>query len=273
MMAAAAPVQYQRLIDVQATHAYRALNDVQKAVVQLLFFLYENRQYFTVEDDITLHISAYDQMATSLKALYHTPGGQAAAGNIMASLHILIEFENDEFLKSSISNYEYLGTMNAIKTLFNNQRKLPVSIPLAVVPRSGPSPWVTREEHLLDSVPQSAYDAANRLEDAKRAGIILDPLRLSRDAKNMRNALRSDVWRKLREHASGIPQSLKGYDDNKKSIEKGVVDAMAMLEQQKPRTRSRSNSRGRQNAGKPSSNRRSMRRQQHKRRRCTLNRR
>lgn len=264
---AAAPVQYQMLRDVQRTHAYTALNEVQKAVVHLLFIFYEKSHYFTGYEDAT-------DISTALDTLYYTGGVAPAAGNdFMATITTLIAFENDSFFKNSMSDQFYLIAMNAIRTLYNNQGRLPVHLPSAVVPSKGPNPWVAREGELVDSISQAAYDAANAVEAANRGDITLNERTLRRYIRIMEEELRKPVWGQLQAHAKGIPQSQAGYEDNRRSIEQGIADANVMLglipqERQATRSmRSRSRSKEHQAGGKQSRKRRTMRRQQYKRRR------
>ena len=266
---AAAPVQYQMLSDVQRTHAYTELTEVQKAVVHLLFIFYEKSHYFTGDEDAT-------DISTALDTLYYTGGVAPAAGNdFMVPLNTLIAFENDEFFTKSISDQFYLIAMDAIRTLFNNQRSLPVHLPNAVLPFNGPNPWVAREQELVDSVSQAAYAAANAVDNAKQQVITLDNETLRRYIRIMKSELGKPIWGQLRDHAKDIPQSQAGYEINRQSIEQGLAHAKEMLRRERPTTRP-SLSRGvkrPKEGGKQSRKRRTMSRQQHKRRRRTLNRR
>lgn len=271
---AAAPVQYQRLNDVQRTHAYTTLTEVEQAVVNLLFIFYEKSHYFTVEEDVRIADSLHTNISTALDTLYYTGGPAPAAGNdFMATLNKLIAFENDSFFKNSMSDQFYLIAMDAIRTLFNNQRSLPVLLPNAVLPFNGPNPWMAQEQRLLNSVSQLAYDVADAVDDAKRGSIILDPRKLAGYIKVMNRELRSSIWKQLQQHAAHDPQSQAEYQHSRGIIAQGVVDAKAMQNAQKRPRLSRS-VKGSTKGGKQSSKRRTMRRQQYKRRgRRTIHRR
>ena len=270
MAAAGPPVQYKTLIEVQATQDYRALNEVQQAVVHLLFVFYEKSHLFTIEEDVRFEDSLRSQIYHALKTLYHIQGGPAAAGtNFNGIIHRLIQFENDSFFTDTIGDGPYLVTMNAIKTLHNNQQSLPVLLPVAVIPSRGPNVWVTREDELTNTDSQKrAYDALNALDNANHNGITLDKETLRKYIRHMNHELHSSSWEQLQEHARGIPQTLASYNDDRQRIVQGVRDANVMLgliPQERP-SLPRGVKRPRQ-GGKQSSKRRTMRRQQYKRRR------
>ena len=276
MAAAAAPViRHKTLNDVQRTTAYRELNGVKKAVVHLLFIFYESYHLFTTEEDVPVADSLNTHIDRALKTLYCTVGPVAAGVNdFTATLNILISFENDRFFKESISENFYLMAMNSLKLLFNNREKLPILLPVAVVPFNGPNIWVAREQELVDSVSQAAYDAANAVDDAKQQGITIDQEILRRYIRIMNRELGKTVWQDLQRHAEGIPQAQAAYRDDKIYLTNGVTDATAMLQAQKRPRRSRATKRGSNQGGKQSSKRRTMRRQKYRqRRRRTLHRR
>lgn len=266
---AAAPIRYRTLNEVKQTRAYTDLNNVEKAAVRLLFTFYENYHYFTVQDGVRVADSLHTNIDIALKTLYYTAGPAPAGGNdFTATLSIIIEFENDSFFAESIGNGPFLVAMDAIRILYDNKRDLPVFLPVTVVPHNGPNIWVAREQQLVDSVSQAAYDAANTLDDAKRGGIILGQETLRRYLRIMKSELRKPIWQDLQRHAEGDPQSQAGYEGNRQSITQGVTDAMEMQEANKRPSIPRATKRwvGHQ-GGKQSSKRRTMSRQQYKRRR------
>lgn len=274
MAAAAAPViRHKTLNDVQRTTAYRELNGVKKAVVHLLFIFYESYHLFTTEEDVPVADSLNTHIDRALKTLYCTVGPVAAGVNdFTATLNILISFENDRFFKESISENFYLMAMNAIKTLYQNQGELPAHLPLTVVPLNGPNIWVAREQELVDSVSQKAYDAAGAVEAAKQQGITIDQEILRRYIRIMNHELGKTVWQDLQRHAEGIPQAQAAYRNDEGYLKKGVTDAKKMQEANKRPSISRGVKRSiakpsYSKGGKQSSKRRTMRRQQYKRRR------
>ena len=267
MMAAAPVRRYQTLHEVKQTHAYTGLNDVQKAVVRLLFTFYENYHYFTVQDDVRVADSLHTHIDRALKTLYYTGGVPAGGNDFTATLSIIIEFENDSFFAEAIGDGPFLVAMDAIRILYDNKRSLPVFLPVTVVPHNGPNIWVAREQQLVDSVSQAAYDAANAVDDAKREGITLGQETLRRYLRIMKSELRKPIWQDLQRHAEGNPQSQAGYEDNRLSITQGVTDAMDMQEANKRPSIPRAIKRGPGRGGKQSSKRRTMSRQQYKRRR------
>ena len=274
-MAAAAPViRHKTLDDVQQPSAYTRLGDVEKAVVHLLFIFYETYHLFTTEENVLVANSLHTRIDRALKTLYYTVAPAPAGGNdFRATLDILIAFENDEFFKNTISGIFYLMAMNSLKLLFENRGRLPVFLPVAVVPFNGPNIWVAREQQLVDSVSQKAYDAANAVEAAKQQGITLGQEILRRYIKIMNRELRSSIWQDLQRHAEGIPQAWEAYRGDKEYLQKGVTNAKTMQREKIRPSLSRGVKRPKE-GGKQSSNRRTMRRQKYRqRRRRTLHRR
>lgn len=270
-MAAAPVIRHKTLDDVQQTPVYIALDEVQKAVVHLLFIFYESYHLFTVEDGVRVADSLHTHIDRALKTLYYT-GAPVLAGvnDFTATLNILISFEKDEFFMKSISEHFYIIAMNSLGMLFEHRGSLPVVLPVTVVPLNGPNIWVAREQELVDSVSQKAYDAANAVDAAKQQGIALDQEILRQYIKIMEQELGKPVWQDLQRHAKGIPQAQAAYRDDERYLKNRVTDATAMLQAQKRPSISRGVKGGITKplkGGKPSSKRRTMRRQQYKRRR------
>ena len=280
----AAPViQYKTLDEVKRTPAYKNLDDVQKAVVRLLFFLYENSH--------SLNKSLYIESSNAVKTLYNN-AHNLTEHDIIDALNKLLKFEDDRSFMEKIQHTLrfYHVVRPAVETLSMkwNWNELPARLPLTVVPPNEPNKWVSEEHRIMKKMSQEAYDAAESVIDADKKNEIIDQKTLRRYITHMKRELDKPFWRQLERHAEDDQQSLEAYNLNKQIIEEALAIAEQMRDPPEgPTTRFRSRSRSRsrfrsrftsisikrQAGGKQPSNRRTMRRQQYKRRRRTLHRR
>jgi hypothetical protein len=280
---------------VQESEVFKGLSFVQQAVVNLLFIHYENSHAFALED-VPICDSVSKRISDVLTLLYHPDNVPKPLYELHHKIaKILLLMDDDEFFKSRISGNDYLIAMDAIKVLHDNLKRkgegerIPTALPATVLPPIGPNPWVAEEERLTNLISQSAYDAAEKVEDAHARGNIISPELLNDYIIEMKKALRSTAWKQLEKHAKDFPKSRVGYDENKQFIDESLKKAQEMkrgrksLQHVSPSSaRARPSSRSRspippEGGGKKRSKRkhghftRRMRKQQY--RRHTLNRR
>lgn len=277
---APAPIQYKTLDDVQKTSAYTKLGPIQKAVVRLLFFVYENSHNFTVGS--SLEESLHSESSNALKTLYYTihAHNPSSEDDILAALSKLIQFENDVFFMKKIPNEElFRKTMEDAVMLYRNTGRLPVYLPVTVLPSNEPNEWVSKERHFINSMSQGAFDAAEAVVDAYNHNNTIDQKTLVMYITRMKRELAKPFWRQLRIHAKDDQQSLDAYTLNRTTIEEALAVAEQMRDSIPPegpttrsrsrskfRSRFRSRSRERQAGGKQPSKRRTMRTKKHRRR-------